>query len=267
MRDVVVACPAGVVVVRAPPSPGERRAVVGDAAVAHHHRAVDQRRQRAELVGDQHDRRAALLQHARARRRAPAGWAGRRRRWARRGRAGRARRPAPGRSAPAAAGRRRAGRSPSRARSARPTTSSASRDGRRSAGRERQEQAAAGEPARGDDLPHRGRHAGARAWSAAGTKPIRCQSWKSANGVPKSSTEPGVSGRRPVSARTSVDLPEPLAPISATNSPGRTVRSMPRRIGPAADGDRAVAHLDRCDRTSGLTGIRWPSAARRGSRP
>ena len=40
----------------------ERRPVVGDPAVAHHHRAVDQRRHRAELVGDQHDGGAAGLE-------------------------------------------------------------------------------------------------------------------------------------------------------------------------------------------------------------
>ena len=42
---------------------GERGAVVGDAAVAHHDRPVDQGGQRAELVGDQHDGRAAGLEH------------------------------------------------------------------------------------------------------------------------------------------------------------------------------------------------------------
>src|SRR5688500_19804857 len=34
--------------------------------------------------------------------------------------------------------------------------------------------------------------------------------WKSASGVPKSLTEPRLRGRRPVIARTRVDLPDPL---------------------------------------------------------
>ena len=46
---------------------GQRRAVVGHPAVAHHDRAVDQAGQRAELVGDQHDRGAALLEPAQRR--------------------------------------------------------------------------------------------------------------------------------------------------------------------------------------------------------
>ena len=42
----------------------QRGTVVGDPAVAHHHRPVDQRHHRAELVGDEHDGRAALLEAA-----------------------------------------------------------------------------------------------------------------------------------------------------------------------------------------------------------
>ena len=210
---------------------GQRRAVVRHPAVAHHDRPVDQRRHRAELVGDQHDRGC----------RAPS-WpqgvgedllvgqvdAG--------GRLVeeeqlRARRPAPGRSAPAAAGRRTAGETPSLARSASPTTSSASSMavavGAARAG------AAAGAGSSRPDATTSQTEAGTPEVAPArcGTKPIRCQSWKSSSGVPKSRSDPVASGRRPVSARTSVDLPEPLAPISATNSPGRTVRSMPRRTG------------------------------------
>ena len=41
-----------------------RRPVVGDPPVAHHDRAVDERRQRAELVGDQDDGRAGVLEAA-----------------------------------------------------------------------------------------------------------------------------------------------------------------------------------------------------------
>ena len=53
---VVAVCRAGV----GAPRGRERRAVVRDPAVAHHHGPVDQRRQRAELVGDQHDRGAPV---------------------------------------------------------------------------------------------------------------------------------------------------------------------------------------------------------------
>ena len=42
--------------------------------------------------------------------------------------------------------------------------------------------------------------------------------------MPNSSTVPVDTGRSPVAARTSVDLPEPLAPSSATNSPLSTSR-------------------------------------------
>ena len=42
----------------------ERRAVVGHPPVAHHDRPVDQRHHRADLVRDQHDGRAALLELA-----------------------------------------------------------------------------------------------------------------------------------------------------------------------------------------------------------
>ncbi len=38
---------------------------------------------------------------------------------------------------------------------------------------------------------------------------------------------PVVAGSRPATSRSSVDLPQPLGPSSATNSPGCTVRSMP----------------------------------------
>ncbi len=64
-----------------------------------------------------------------------------------------------------------------------------------------------------------------------GTYPIRCQSRNLANGVPNSSRPPRSSGTAPMTVFTVVDLPEPLAPSRATTSPGRTLRSMPRRTG------------------------------------
>ena len=200
-------------------------------------------------MGDQHDRRAARPELGQGRRRAPAGWAGRRRRSARRGRTARARRPARGRSAPAAAGRRRAGRrrrGPGR-RGRRPRARRRSRPGRRAtSGRSSRRRR---EPAGGDDLPHRGGYAG------RGAGPLRHE----ADPVPVVEVvERGAeqlerrrrsAGSSPVSARTSVDLPEPLAPSSATNSPVPTVRSMPRRTGrppmataPSRELDDRVAH-------------------------
>ena len=64
-----------------------------------------------------------------------------------------------------------------------------------------------------------------------GTKPMRRQSWNESMGVPNRLSEPEASGWRPVRARTRVDLPDPLAPIRATNWPASTCRSMWRRIG------------------------------------
>ena len=97
--------------------------------------------------------------------------------------------------------------------------------------RERAQQPAPGQPAGRDHLPHRGGYAGRGAGALRHEADPAPVARSASSGVPKSSSEPAVSGSSPVSARTSVDLPEPLAPISATNSPGATVRSMPRRIG------------------------------------
>ena len=224
---------------------GQRRAVVRDPAVAHHDRAVDQGRHRAELVGDQHDRRAALLEHAAARRPAPAGWAGRRRRSARRGRTARARRRGPGRSAPAAAARRRAVVTPSRGAVGEPDDVERVVDRRPVGARERAQQPAAGRAGRTATTSQTEAGTPEAAPARCGTKPIRCQSRKSRErGAEQLERARRCSGRRPVSARTSVDLPEPLAPISATNSPGPDRQVDAAQDRPAADGDRAVRRAD-----------------------
>jgi hypothetical protein len=220
-------------------------------AVAHHDRAVDERRERAELVGDQHDRGAARLER-RARRRGPAGWAGRRRRSARRGRAAPARRRARGRSAPAAAGRRTAWRR-RRGRSARPTTSRASRS-RAVGARQRAEQ-------RGGSAGRRRRPPRPRRDAAEPRRPLRDEADPRASGGSRPAACRTAGPRRcqrgrPVIARTSVDLPEPLAPISATNSPGLTVRSMPRRTGRPRWRRRRRAAQDGCrSRARGLNSV------------
>ena len=83
-----------------------RRTVVGHPALAESDDAVDERRERAELVED--DDHAGARGGARrpASRRWPPGWRGRLPRWARRAGAARAPRPACRRPAPAAAGHR-----------------------------------------------------------------------------------------------------------------------------------------------------------------
>jgi hypothetical protein len=64
-----------------------------------------------------------------------------------------------------------------------------------------------------------------------GTKPTRSHCLNRASGVPKSRASPVVRGHSPSMARTRVDFPEPLAPITATHSPGRTATSMWRSTG------------------------------------
>ena len=58
------------------------------------------------------------------------------------------------------------------------------------------------------------------------------------NGVPNRVSSPWASGRRPVSARTRVDLPEPLAPSRATKSAGLHAQV-------DAAQDRSAGHRDR----------------------
>ncbi|EAU48489.1 hypothetical protein R2601_02913 [Salipiger bermudensis HTCC2601] len=69
------------------------------------------------------------------------------------------------------------------------------------------------------------------------TKPVcwrRC--WRSARlpppciCAPRQSSSPPLIGCRPIRHFRSVDLPQPLEPISAMRSPGWICRSTPRRI-------------------------------------
>ena len=48
-------------------------------------------------------------------------------------------------------------------------------------------------------------------------------------GGPPRSPCPSVGGRSPATIRSSVDLPQPLGPTSATNSPRPTAKEMSRR--------------------------------------
>ena len=49
-----------------------------------------------------------------------------------------------------------------------------------------------------------------------------------ATGRPAICTRPEVTGRRPAMIRISVDLPQPLGPTMATNSPAPTASETPR---------------------------------------
>ena len=97
-----------------------------------------------------------------------------------------------------------------------------------------------------------------------GTKPTRCQSREVARAAcRRARARRRLSGRSPVSARTSVDLPEPLAPISATNSPCSTRRSMWRRTGrpPMLTAPPPAAPGERPGRRPGGTCGSWTSVA------
>ncbi len=59
-------------------------------------------------------------------------------------------------------------------------------------------------------------------------------------GTPSSSRLPPESRDRPASARISVDLPDPDAPTTPTNSPGRMERDTPSRIRRRAPPDRTA---------------------------
>ncbi len=110
------------------------------------------------------------------------------------------------------------------ARSARPTARSASATASRSP-----RPGGAGFPA-GDHLGDGGRHAlpAPRRW---GTYPTRCHWRNRRTGRPKRVTVPALSGTSPRMARIRVDLPEPLAPRSATTSPAVTVSETSRSTG------------------------------------
>ena len=49
--------------------------------------------------------------------------------------------------------------------------------------------------------------------------------------IPSNVTVPAVAGRRPLTTRSTVDLPAPLVPRRATTSPSETSRSTPNRTG------------------------------------
>ena len=64
-----------------------------------------------------------------------------------------------------------------------------------------------------------------------GTYPMRHHCRNRRCGVSKRVTRPALSGTSPSTARTSVDLPEPLAPSTATTSPARPGTRRPRSTG------------------------------------
>ena len=66
---------------------------------------------------------------------------------------------------------------------------------------------------------------------AAGRSRCRVCSAKRSRGVPNSSTSPPSWSVRPRMPRTSVDLPDPLGPRSATTSPSNRSRSTPETMG------------------------------------
>ncbi len=115
------------------------------------------------------------------------------------------------------------------ARSAMPTSSSAWRTASRSARRSTPKRVRESRPEETTSVTVAGTPPAAVVrW---GTYPTRRQSRNRRRGVPNSSTSPEVTGTWPITVRTAVDLPEPLAPSRATTSPRRTVRSMPRSTG------------------------------------
>ena len=58
---------------------------------------------------------------------------------------------------------------------------------------------------------------------------VRASSFKEKMSFPSTATVPEVGRSRPPSIWSRVDLPEPLVPTMATNSPSSTVRSTPSR--------------------------------------
>jgi len=66
---------------------------------------------------------------------------------------------------------------------------------------------------------------------AGGTYPTRHRSFNRSGASPKSRTSPRSGGVRPSATRMSVDLPDPLGPARATNSPEPTCRLTPSSTG------------------------------------
>ena len=196
------------------------RSVVDDPAVVHDDGPVHQRRQRAQFVRDQQDRAAAVDEPVeRGGERLLAGRVdagGRLVEDQQVGLAGQG----PGDEDPlllaagervdlVAAPGRRARRRPARRR---PRRGRPARAGRPKPRRASRPDATTSRTVAGTPLP---------APSRCGTYPIRCHCRNRRSGVPNS-VDPAASQRtRPRAARTSVDLPEPLAPRIATVSPAR----------------------------------------------
>ena len=111
-----------------------------------------------------------------------------------------------------------------------PTSSRARSTAARSALRRRPKRRA-GQPAGGDDLADGGGDAAGGGGALRDVADARPVAEAAAAGCRTADSSPPVSGTWPTTARTAVDLPEPLAPSSATTSPRRTVRSTPRSTG------------------------------------
>ena len=73
------------------------------------------------------------------------------------------------------------------------------------------------------------------------------------SGAPKARSSPSVGKTRPSSILSSVDLPEPLAPTTATCWPDSTVRSIPDERRPAGAVRVADRAQDEVRRRHGLT--------------
>ena len=95
----------------------------------------------------------------------------------------------------------------------------------------RAQHAPAGQPPGGDHLADGGRYAAAGAEALRDVPDARATAGSGAAGVPKRVTDPAPSGTRPSTARIRVDLPEPLAPRTATTSPAVTVSETSRSTG------------------------------------
>ena len=237
---------------------GQRRAVEGDPSVAHHHGPVDQLGQRPELVGHQHDRGAAALQLGqRLGERQLVGQVDARGRLVEEEQVGLAGQGA-GDQHPLLLPAGQLG-DPVGVPVGQPDDLDGVADRGPVGAGQRPEQAPAAEPAGGDHLPHR------RGYAGGGRAALRDEP----DPVPVVEPVQGraeqlrrAAGERPAARsapRTRVDLPEPLAPIRATNSPSSTRRSIARSTGrPPIATVRSRASI---------TDIRWPSPAPPGSAP
>ena len=212
---------------RVVPDAGEvvRRAVEDDRP-PDEHEPLDEVLDRAELVRDVDDRDAELrVERRRGARRATPATRRRHRSSARRGRVATA--------APASALAMNARccippesvRSGASATAASPTRSIASATSSRSRAAQPADEAARCEPPGGDDLAHGRRRIAARRPSAARGTRARADRENRCAGSPKSSAVPALGRSSPSTIRTSVVLPPPFGPATATNSPSPSRRS------------------------------------------